>query len=140
MEDAADARRPTRLVLGGVALFLLAVVLARMLLAGGAGWLAFAVCVPVLLVVLTARASLSFALAGTALFAVAVLALREFLRHSPTGWVALLLLPVVAVTALLVGRVLAQLRAPAEAEADADAGGDDVQERVEREGEEGAGP
>jgi len=136
MEEPAAARRPTTLVLGGVALFLVAVVLARMVLAGGAGWVAFAVCLPVVLFVLTARSSFPFALAATALFALTVLALSEFLRHSPTGWVALLLLPVVAVTALLVGRVLAQLRSPASPQVE----GLEAEPEEEREGEEGAGP
>jgi ABC-type uncharacterized transport system permease subunit len=49
-------------------------------------------------------------LLATLLFAVAVLALRWFLERAPGGWVVLVLLPVVAFTGLLVGRVLAQMR------------------------------
>jgi hypothetical protein len=111
MDEAGAARRPTRFVLAGVALFVVAVVLARLLLVGGKGWLAFAAAVPILLLVVTARSSFPFALGVTALFTVAVFALKWLLQRSSTGWVALLLLPVVAFTAVLVGRVLGQLRA-----------------------------
>jgi uncharacterized membrane protein len=110
MDGEPGARRPTRFALAGVALFVVAVVLARMLLAGGAGWVAFAVCVPVVLFVVTARAGFRLALAVTALFTLLVLGLRWFLQGSPTGWVALLLLPVLLVSAVLAGRVLAQMR------------------------------
>ena len=110
MDDEAGGRRPTRWVLGLAGLFVLAVFLARLLLAGGTAWVAFAVCLPILLFVLTARAGLRFALGATALFAALVLGLRWFLERSPTGWIALLLLPVVAFTAMLAGRVLGQMR------------------------------
>lgn len=110
MDEAPDGRRPTRLVLAGAGLFLLAVFLARLLIAGGAAWVAFAACLPILLFVLTARAGFRFALLSTAIFALAVLALRWFLERAPGGWVVLVLLPVVAFTGLLVGRVLAQMR------------------------------
>ena len=39
-----------------------------------------------------------------------MLALRWFLKQSEHGWIVLLLLPVVAFTAVLVGRVLGQMR------------------------------
>src|ERR1051326_9524764 len=110
MDEAAAARRPPRLVRGAVSLFVLAVFLARLLLAGGAGWVAFAVALPVLVFVLTARSNLRFALGVGLGFTVAVLLLRWFLQRSPTGWVVLLLLPVVVLTAVLAGRVVAQMR------------------------------
>jgi ABC-type uncharacterized transport system permease subunit len=93
-----------------VALFVAAVFLARLLLAGGAAWVAFALCLPVVLFVLTARAGFRAALAVTAGFTLLVLGLKWVLRRSPTGWVVLLLLPVLLLTAVLAGRVLAQLR------------------------------
>ena len=110
MDEAPAGRRPTRLVGGAIGLFVVAVFLARLLIDGGAAWVAFGLCVPVLLFVLTAAAGFRFAVAATALFVLVVLGLRWFLERSPTGWVALLLLPVLAFTALLVGRVLAQMR------------------------------
>ncbi|MFA5943919.1 MAG: hypothetical protein WC876_05585 [Candidatus Thermoplasmatota archaeon] len=110
MDDAAGGRRPTKAVVGAILLFVLAVFLARLLVAGGAAWALFAVCVPILVFVLSAAVGFRFALAATAVFAFVVLALRWFLKQSPTGWIPLLLLPVVAFTALLVGRVLAQMR------------------------------
>lgn len=110
MDPGSGGRRPTRLIAGAIVLFLVAVFLARLLIAGGAGWVAFGLCVPVLLFVLSAAVSFRFAVVATALFVLAVLALRWFLERSPTGWIALLLLPVLAFTAMLVGRVLAQLK------------------------------
>jgi hypothetical protein len=110
MDGTAGARRPTRGLLGLLALFVVAVFLARLLLAGGAAWVAFALCVPVVLFVLTARAGFRVALGVTAGFTLLVLGLKWFLQGSPTGWVALLLLPVLLLTAVLVGRVLAQMR------------------------------
>lgn len=110
MDGEQAGRRPTRLVGGAVVLFLVAVLLGRLLLAGGAAWVALALVLPVLLLVLTAAASFRFALLATGLFVAAVLAVRWFLGWSPTGWIPLLLLPVLAFTAMLVGRVLAQMR------------------------------
>lgn len=120
MDEEAAGRRPTKAVLGAILLFVLAVFLARLLIAGGAAWVAFAACVPILLFVLSAAVGFRFALAVTAAFTLAVLALRWFLEQAPTGWIPLLLLPVVAFTAMLAGRVLAQMRrdhwAPAQRE------------------------
>ncbi len=110
MDEEAGGRRPTKGIIGVILLFVLAVFLARLLIAGGAAWVAFAACVPLLLFVLSAAVSFRFALAATAVFVVVVLGLRWFLEQSPTGWIPLLLLPVVAFTAMLAGRVLAQMR------------------------------
>jgi hypothetical protein len=110
MDEAEPGRRPTKGILGAIFLFVLAVFLARLLLTGGAAWVAFAACVPVLVFVLSAAVSFRFALAATLVFVVVVLALRWFLERSPTGWIPLLLLPVVGFTAMLAGRVLAQMR------------------------------
>lgn len=110
MDGTAEARRPTRWLLGLLALFVVAVFLARLLLAGGAAWVAFGVCVPIVLFVITARAGFRVALVVTVAFTLLVLGLKWFLQGSPTGWVALLLLPVLLFTAVLVGRVLGQMR------------------------------
>jgi hypothetical protein len=126
MDEEMGGRRPTKLVLGAILLFLLAVFLARLLVEGGAAWLAFAAFVPILLFVLSAAVSFRFAVAATFAFTLVVLALRWFLQESPTGWIALLLLPVVAFTAMLAGRVLAQMRRDREARRQAD--GDPTQE------------
>lgn len=110
MDEEVDSRRPTKAVIGAILLFLLAVFLARLLVEGGAAWIAFAACVPILVFVLSAAVSFRFALAVAFAFTLLVLALRWFLEQSPTGWIPLLLLPVVAFTAMLAGRVLAQMR------------------------------
>lgn len=108
-EDPAG-RRPTKLVLAGVGLFVLAVVLGRLLVAGGAAWSLLALALPVVLIALGATVGWTAALVLTSGFTIAVLATRWFVLDNPGGWVALLLLPVVALTALIVGRVLGQLR------------------------------
>lgn len=112
MEQATPGRRPTKLVLAGVGLFVLAVFLGRLLVAGGAGWLLFALALPVALVLLSRFTGWVGALALTLFFALAVLAARWFVQVNPTGWAALLLLPVVAFTGVIVGRVLGKLREP----------------------------
>ena len=110
MDEEAAGRRPTKAVVGAILLFLLAVFLARLLIEGGAAWVAFAACVPLLLFVLSAAVSFRFAVVVTVAFVAFVLGLRLFLEGSPTGWIPLLLLPVVAFTAMLAGRVLAQMK------------------------------
>ena len=110
MDEEAGGRRPTKAVIGAILLFLLAVFLARLLLEGGVAWVAFAVCLPILVFVLSAAVSLRFALVVALAFTLAVLGLRWFLQQAPTGWIPLLLLPVVAFTGMLAGRVVAQMR------------------------------
>ncbi|MEK6976398.1 MAG: hypothetical protein AABY18_08665 [Candidatus Thermoplasmatota archaeon] len=122
MADEAGGRRPTKLVLAGVGLFVLAVVLGRLLMTGGAAWVLLGLALPVVLIALGAAFGLRAALVLTVGFTVAVLVTRWFVRDNPGGWVALLLLPVVALTALIVGRVLGQLRrGPAAVEEASDA-------------------
>lgn len=118
MEQATPGRRPTKLVLAGVGLFVLAVFLGRLLVAGGVGWLVFALAVPVTLVVLSRLAGWRGAFVLTLFFALAVVAARWFVQVNPTGWAALLLLPVVAFTVVIVARVLGKLREPAPEESD----------------------
>lgn len=115
MDEEPGGRRPTRLVLGAAVLFLVAVFLARLLIAGGLGWLAFGLVLPVLLFALTAAAGFRFALVATVLFVLVVLGLRWFLETWRTGWVLLLLVPVLVVSAVLVGRVLGQMKVDREA-------------------------
>ena len=110
MDGEPGARRPTRLALAGVLLFVVAVFLARLLIEGGAAWLLFGVLIAVVLFAITARAGFRVALAVTAGFTLLVLGLRWVLERSPTGWVILLLLPVLLFTAVLAGRVLGQMR------------------------------
>ena len=110
MEDEGTGRRPTKTVLGAAGLFFLAVLLGRLLIAGGPAWIAFLVALPILLFVLSAAAGFRFALGATLVFALTVLAVRWFLERNPTGWAVLALLPIVAFTALIVGKVLAQMR------------------------------
>ena len=110
MDEAPRARRPTRLALAGVLLFVVAVFLARLLIEGGAAWVLFGALILVVLFAVTARAGFGVALAVTAGFTLLVLGLRWVLEWSPTGWIVLLLLPVLVFTAVLVGRVLAQMR------------------------------
>lgn len=110
MDPDAQARRPTKLVLAAVGLFVLAVVLGRLLVAGGAAWALLLLAVPIVLVAMGAALGFRAGLVLTAVFIVAVLAARWVLRHNPAGWVSLMLLPVVALTALVVGKVVAQMR------------------------------
>ncbi len=123
MDGDAAGRRPTKLVLAALVLFLLAVVLGRLLVAGGAAWALLGLAVPVVLAALGAAVGLRASFVLTTSFVAAVLAARWVLRHNTAGWVSLMLLPVLALTALLVGKVLMQMRrkpvagAPADAEA-----------------------
>lgn len=114
MDHDGDGRRPTKLVLAAVGLFVLAVVLGRLLVAGGAAWALLAFALPVLLLALGKAIGFRAALLVTAGFTGLVLALRWLLRENPAGWIAILLIPVVALTAMVVGRVLAQMRRPPE--------------------------
>lgn len=110
MAEEPDGRRPTKLVLAAVGLFVLAVVLGRLLVAGGAAWTLLVFVLPVVLIALGATLGWKAAFVLTAGFTFAVLATRWLVLDNPGGWVALLLLPVVALTGLIVGRVLGQLR------------------------------
>lgn len=120
MDADAQARRPTKLALAAVGLFVLAVVLGRLLVAGGAAWALLALALPVVLVAVGAAVGFRAGAVLTLSFVAVVLAARWFLRSNPAGWIALMLLPVVALTALLVGKVLAQMRRGPEPPADDD--------------------
>jgi hypothetical protein len=90
----------------GVLLFVLAVLLARLALAGGEAWIILAVALPVVCFVLATRIRLLPALAVTALFAGAVLAFRYFLLGFDYALPALLVLPAVALAWLVAGKVV----------------------------------
>jgi hypothetical protein len=105
----AEATRPGWLVAVAAGLFLLAILLARLLLLGGVGWAIFAFAAPVLLVALAVRIRFLPALLVVLAFSAASLLFRWLLRGG-IGWPLLLLLPVVAVTAAIAGRVLASMR------------------------------
>ena len=132
MDEAQASRRPTKLVLAAVGLFVLAVVLGRLLVAGGALWALLALALPVVLIALGAAFGFPVALGFTAVFTGVVLGVRWFLKTNPAGWVALMLLPVVALTAYVVGRVLAQLRRKRAGDVDAAAEPVDVDLDAER--------
>lgn len=108
--------RPGWAVAAGAGLFLLAVLMGRLLVAGGAGWAVFAFAAPALLVALAVRIRFLPALAVVAGFCLLALAFRWLLLGG-VGWPALLLLPVVAVPAFVAGKVLAALRRDRKAKA-----------------------
>ena len=110
MDPDAQARRPTKLVLAAVGLFVLGVVVGRLVVAGGAAWAVLLLALPVVLVVVGASLGFRAGLVLTALFLAVVFAARWFLQSNPAGWVSLMLLPVVALTGFVVGKVLASLR------------------------------
>lgn len=112
MQSEAPGRRPTKLVLVALGLFVLSVFLGRLLVTGGGAWIVFALALPVALLLLSRLAGWGGSFLLTGAFALAVLAARWFVQANPAGWAALLLLPVVALTGLIVGRVLAKLREP----------------------------
>lgn len=110
MDPDAQARRPTKLVLAAVGLFVLGVVVGRLVVAGGAAWAVLLLALPVVLVVVGASLGFRAGVVLTALFLAVVFAARWFLQSNPGGWVSLMLLPVVALTGYVVGKVLASLR------------------------------
>jgi len=105
----AEASRPGGIVAVAAGLFLLAILLGRLLVAGGAGWAVFAIVSPVLLIALATKIRFLPALLAVAAFAGAALLFR-WLMLGGIGWPVLLLLPVVAATAAIAGRVLAAMR------------------------------
>lgn len=92
-----------------VAAWLCAIVAARLLLAGGVGWLLFAALLPVLVAVLARWLGLGPAIALAAIFAAATLALRAVLATPRLGWGVLLLAPVLALSGWVALRVVAAL-------------------------------
>lgn len=102
--------RPVRPVLVGVVLFVLAVFVARLVLAGGTAWIVLAVVLPILTVALATRIRLLPAVAVAALFAGAVVAFRWFLQESDLALVGLLVLPAVVMAVVVAAKVVAALR------------------------------
>lgn len=91
---------------------LVAVVAARLLLAGGAAWAVFAFVLPVLLLVLARLLSVGPALLLMGVFVAATLALRALLTAPRLGWALAVLLPVLGLSAFVAVRVGRALRAP----------------------------
>lgn len=120
MEESTERRHPTRFVVVGLVLFVLAVVLGRSLLAGGVVWVLFVLALPALLFALASLIGFRGALVMVLAFMVLTLGVRWLLQESAAGWIALLLLPMVIVTAIVVGRVVAVLRRPASGPTDGD--------------------
>ena len=110
MEEGLGGRRPTRLVLSALGLFVLAVVVGRLVFYGGVGWALLAFLLPVIVIALGVGLGFRLALAMTAGFLGIVLLVRWLLVLDVAAWIVLMLLAVVALTALVVGKVLAALR------------------------------
>src|SRR5687767_6795105 len=102
MEDtsgpAPDDRRgsagPGRIVAAGIGLYLVAILIARLVIAGGLAWALLGVLSLVLLIVLASRAGFVFALVAVAVVAALAWGFR-LVMVSGLGWPALLLLPIV---------------------------------------------
>jgi hypothetical protein len=114
-DDAPRGGRPVRLALLMVAAWLCAIVIARLLLAGGAGWVLFALALPVLLLVLGRLLGVGRAVVLVGFFAAATLAMRALLTTPKLGWALVLLVPVVGLSAFVAARVVLALRSPKEA-------------------------
>ncbi|MCA1810467.1 MAG: hypothetical protein LC623_00445 [Halobacteriales archaeon] len=113
-DEAPREGRPVRLALLMVAAWLCGIVAARLLLAGGTGWLLFALLLPVLLAVLAWQLGLGVALLLVGFFAAATLAMRALLTAPRIGWSLALLVPVLGLSAFVALRVVLALRAPRE--------------------------
>jgi hypothetical protein len=91
--------------------WLVVVLLARLLLAGGLGWSVFALALPILLVVLARLMGIGPALLLVALFAAVTLAMRVLLTTPRLGWSLVVLVPVLGLSGLLASRVALSMRA-----------------------------
>lgn len=104
------ADRPVRPVLAAVVLFVLAVFLARLMLAGGTAWIVLAVAFPIVTFALATRIRLVPALVVAALFAGAVVAFRFFLLENDKALFILLVLPAVVMGLVVAVKVFRSLR------------------------------
>src|SRR5438552_2663643 len=100
-DEGPRAARPVRLAVLVAAAWLLAVLVARLLLAGGTGWVVFALMLPVLLVVLGRALGLGPAVLLVALLATATLAMRALLATPRLGWALVALVPVLGLSAFV---------------------------------------
>lgn len=100
----------TRVLLPAVLLFVAAVVVARLLLTGGWGWVVFGLSAPILLAVLSARIGFLPALLVVVLYAAAILLVRLLLLQSALAVAVLLLVPVLALAGRLAWNVVRALR------------------------------
>ncbi|MHB8634281.1 MAG: hypothetical protein ACYDBQ_10025 [Thermoplasmatota archaeon] len=111
MDPTSRGRAPAALV-WGTAAFLLAVVLGRFVLWGGAYWGLFALVLPAAFVVVALRTTWPIAVVVTLLFTAGILAIALFVRYTHLGWSTLLLLPAVALAGTLMVAVARQLLRP----------------------------
>jgi hypothetical protein len=110
-DEASRGGRPVRLALVLVVAWLLAIVVARLLLAGGAGWVVFALALPVLLLVLGRLWGVGAAVVVVSFFTAATLAMRALLTTPRLGWALALLVPVLGLSVSIAARVVLALRA-----------------------------
>ncbi|HLF15841.1 MAG TPA: hypothetical protein VI796_00170 [Candidatus Thermoplasmatota archaeon] len=111
MELSDSLRAPAsspRLVASALLLFLLAIVLARLLIQDL--WQLFLLALPVALLLFSLLLGVRLALLLSVLLAGGALALRAYLEATHSVWPALLLMPVVAFTLFLASRVVVAMR------------------------------
>lgn len=106
----ARAGRPGALVAALAATWLAAILCARLLLAGGLGWLVFLLLLPILLLALWRLLGLPLAVGVLGLFVAATLGLRALLMAPRLGWGLLLVVPVALVGGYVAWRVAATMR------------------------------
>ncbi|MEA3204028.1 MAG: hypothetical protein QOI63_1708 [Thermoplasmata archaeon] len=111
-DEGPRGGRPVRFALALVAAWLVAIVMARLLLAGGAGWVLFALALPALLLVLGRLMGLGAAVVLVGFFAAATLGMRLLLAAPRIGWALVVLLPVLGLSAFIAARVVLALRTP----------------------------
>lgn len=107
--QAVEQRRIPRPAILAILLFVVAVLLGRLLLEGGWAWMVFAVVVPLLVLAGASRVGWRVASALATFFTAIVLLARWIQLRFGIGWIVMLLLLVVGFTAMLAGRVVAQM-------------------------------
>ncbi|MES2155232.1 MAG: hypothetical protein V4510_08870 [bacterium] len=137
MDDAPRQGPPgaARFVGFGVLLFLLAILMARLIIYGSWGWAVAAFAAPAVLLVLRFLMGWGAAFVLSGFFVAAVLGLRAILDEPRVSWALLLVLTLFLFSAMLAGRVavtLWELRKPGpEAEPKPDTDGDLLQGKPE---------
>ncbi len=89
--------RPVGFALALVLLFAAAVVLGRLLVAGGALWILVLLAIPILLVLLGRAVGVPAAIVVLVVFVLVVLASRSLLSDPRAGWVPFVLVPIAAI-------------------------------------------
>ena len=101
---------PGAVVAAGIGLYLLALLVARLVIQGVFGWWILGGMSVILVLVLASRAGFGVGLVVVGLFVGLAVAFR-WVMQSGLGWPVLLLFPVVAITAVIAGKVLGALKA-----------------------------